>query len=359
MDCFFAAVEMRDNPKLRNIPMAIGGLPGRGGILCTANYPARKFGVRAALPSFKAIELCPNLLILPPRSHAYKEASEQIREIFSKYTPIIEPLGLDEAYLDVTDSEKCSNSATLIALEIRKEIYKNLKLTASAGISTSKFLAKIASDWRKPNGQYTIPPESVFNFLTTLDVSLLPGVGKVLTKKLKSAGIRNCQDIREQDHTIFKTKFGKKTADYLHKLSLGLDNRDVNPNRDRKSVGIERTLVNDLASPLQCQQELEKMINKFEQRLKNSFIKYPNKTPQKLFVKVKTFEFNSHTVEQTIDSSYFKSLLKSGKLSNDLILLYEKLISEAYLVENQPVRLIGMGIKLKEKEQFEQLRLFA
>jgi len=184
MDCFYAAVEMRDNPSLRDIPLAIGGSRTQRGVISTANYPARKYGVRSAMSTAMALKLCPHLTLLPGRFDAYKEASAHIREIFSRYTARIEPLSLDEAYLDVTDSPHCHGSATLMAREIRQIIADELNLTASAGVAPIKFLAKIASDLNKPNGQYVITPEEMPQFLLTLPLAKIPGVGKVTAKKL-------------------------------------------------------------------------------------------------------------------------------------------------------------------------------
>ncbi|PVF11761.1 DNA polymerase IV, partial [Yersinia pestis] len=175
MDCFFAAVEMRDDPRLRDIPLAIGGSKERRGVISTANYPARRYGVRSAMPTAMAFKLCPQLTLLPGRMAAYKEASQHIREIFARYTPLIEPLSLDEAYLDVSDSLACGGSATLIAQEIRQSIASELNLTASAGIAPIKFLAKIASELNKPNGQYVITPNQIQPFLQDLPLSKIPG----------------------------------------------------------------------------------------------------------------------------------------------------------------------------------------
>lgn len=188
MDCFFAAVEMRDNPALRDIPIAIGGSRERRGVISTANYPARQFGVRSAMPTAMALKLCPHLTLLPGRFDAYKEASRHVRDIFSRYTSLIEPLSLDEAWLDVTDSPHCYGSATLIAREIRQTIFNELQLTASAGVAPVKFLAKIASDLNKPNGQYVITPADVPGFLKTLPLAKIPGVGKVSAAKLENMG---------------------------------------------------------------------------------------------------------------------------------------------------------------------------
>ena len=245
MDCFFAAVEMRDNPALRDIPIAIGGSRERRGVISTANYPARKFGVRSAMPTGMALKLCPHLTLLPGRYEAYKEASRQIQAIFSRYTSLIEPLSLDEAYLDVTDSTHCHGSATLIAQEIRQTIFTELQLTASAGIAPVKFLAKIASDLNKPNGQYVITPADVPEFLRTLPLGKIPGVGKVSAAKLEAMGLRTCEDVQKYDLAMLLKRFGK-FGRVLWERSQGIDERDVNNDRLRKSVGVERTLAEDI-----------------------------------------------------------------------------------------------------------------
>ncbi len=201
MDCFYAAVEMRDNPALRDIPIAIGGSRERRGVISTANYPARKFGVRSAMPTGMALKLCPHLTLLPGRFEAYKEASQHIREIFSRYTSRIELLSLDEAYLDVTDSTYCHGSATLIAQEIRQTIFNELQLTASAGIAPVKFLAKIASDLNKPNGQYVITPADVPEFLKTLPLGKIPGWVKCLRPGWKRWG---CVPVKTCKSTIWR-----------------------------------------------------------------------------------------------------------------------------------------------------------
>lgn len=241
MDCFFAAVEMRDNPALRDIPIAIGGSRVQRGVISTANYPARKYGVRSAMPTAMALKLCPHLTLLPGRFDAYKEASSHIQEIFSRYTSLIEPLSLDEAYLDVTHSVHCHGSATLMAQEIRQTIFNELNLTASAGVAPVKFLAKIASDLNKPNGQYVITPEEVPAFLKTLPLSKIPGVGKVSAAKLESMGLRTCEDVQRSDLALLLKRFGK-FGRVLWERSQGIDDRDVNNERLRKSVGVERTL---------------------------------------------------------------------------------------------------------------------
>lgn len=252
MDCFFAAVEMRDNPALRDIPIAIGGSRVQRGVISTANYPARKFGVRSAMPTATALKLCPHLTLLPGRFEAYKEASSQIRDIFSRYTALIEPLSLDEAYLDVTDSPHCHGSATLMAEEIRQTIFRETRLTASAGVAPVKFLAKIASDLNKPDGQYVIAPADVQGFLRTLPLGKIPGVGKVSAAKLETLGLRTCEDVQNSDLAMLLKRFGK-FGRILWERSQGIDERQISNDRLRKSVGVERTLIEDIHEWEECE----------------------------------------------------------------------------------------------------------
>ncbi|EPF20085.1 DNA polymerase IV [Cedecea davisae DSM 4568] len=266
MDCFFAAVEMRDNPALREVPLAIGGSAQRRGVISTANYPARKFGVHSAMSTAMALKLCPHLTLLPGRFDAYKEASNHIREIFSRYTSLIEPLSLDEAYLDVTNSEHCQGSATLIAREIRQAISDELNLTASAGIAPVKFLAKIASDLNKPNGQYVITPEQVPAFLETLPLGKIPGVGKVTVARLEEIGLRTCADVQKADLALLLKRFGK-FGRVLWERSQGIDEREISNERQRKSVGVERTLAEDIHEWQACEDIIERLYPELERRL--------------------------------------------------------------------------------------------
>ena len=266
MDCFFAAVEMRDNPALRDIPIAIGGSRVQRGVISTANYPARKFGVRSAMPTAMALKLCPSLTLLPGRFEAYREASNHIRDIFSRYTSLIEPLSLDEAYLDVTDSPHCHGSATLMAEEIRETIFRETQLTASAGIAPIKFLAKIASDLNKPNGQYVIAPADVPAFLQQLPLSKIPGVGKVSAAKLENLGLRTCEDVQNSDLVMLLKRFGK-FGRVLWERSQGIDERQISSERLRKSVGVERTLVEDIHQWQACEEIIDNLYAELERRL--------------------------------------------------------------------------------------------
>lgn len=245
MDAFYASVEQRDNPKLRGKPIAVGG-GSRRGVTTTASYEARKYGVKSAMPGWKAKELCPSLIFVPPRFDAYKEVSNQIREIFHRYTDLIEPLSLDEAFLDVTTNKINHSIATEIAVKIIGEIYKETDLTASAGVSYCKFLAKVASDIDKPNGITVIKPHQAITFLETLPVKKFFGVGKVTSAKMEKMGILTGKDLKERSKIELLRKFGKSGAFY-HDIVRGIDNRPVRPNRVRKSLAVERTLEENLS----------------------------------------------------------------------------------------------------------------
>lgn len=266
MDCFFAAVEMRDNPALRDIPLAIGGRADKRGVISTANYPARVYGVHSAMSTAMALKLCPHLRVIPGRMAAYKEVSEQIRHIFARFTSLIEPLSLDEAYLDVSDSLCCSGSATLMAQAIRAQIFDELQLTASAGVAPVKFLAKIASDLNKPNGQYVITPEQVPAFLQQLPLSKIPGVGKVTAKKLSDMGLVSCADVQRYELASLLRQFGK-FGRVIWERSQGIDPRDVSAERLRKSVGVERTQEADITDWQACVAIIDQLYPELERRL--------------------------------------------------------------------------------------------
>jgi DNA polymerase IV len=266
MDCFYAAVEMRDNPRYRNMPIAVGGDPRKRGVVATANYLARQYGIHSAMSMAQAIKLCPNLKIIAGRHAVYKEVSKQIHQIFKRYTESIEALSLDEAYLDVTDCKLCYGSATLIAQDIRQSIYKELELTASAGVAPLKFLAKIASDMNKPNGQYVITPDNVDNFIDQLSLKKIPGVGKVTEKKLAQLGLFTCNDVVNYDVTKLITQFGK-FGRILYERCQGIDDREVCSDRQRKSVGVERTLTDDIHSWEECLLQFDPLFDEMEKRL--------------------------------------------------------------------------------------------
>ena len=292
MDCFYAAVEMRDFPQYRDIPLAVGG-DGPRSVLCTCNYQARKFGVRSAMPAIKAKQLCPELTIVNGRMSVYKEVSDHIREIFSRYTKLIEPLSLDEAYLDVTDSTQHHGSATLIAEQIRADIYRELNLTASAGIAPNKFIAKIASDENKPNGQCVVSPEKVPAFVEQLSLKKIPGIGPKTFQKLQSFGYSTCADIRASSVAKLTTIVGK-FATSLYQKAHGIDNRELEVSRKRKSLAIETTLAQDIFTQSQCISVIEKLYPKLLARLD----KVKGRKIVRQGIKLKFNDFNQTTVEQ-------------------------------------------------------------
>jgi len=251
MDAFYASVEQRDDPALRGRPVAVGGSRERG-VVAAASYEARTFGVRSAMPSTTARRLCAELVFVKPRFEVYKEISRQIRAVFAEYTPLIEPLSLDEAYLDVTINLKDIALATQIAREIRAQIFERTQLTASAGISYNKFLAKLASDHRKPNGQFVIPPGAGEAFVETLPVAKFHGVGPVTAAKMNRLDIFTGADLRQQTVEFLKQQFGK-SGPYYYAIARGRDDRPVVADRPRKSVGSETTFFKDLSQPAEIE----------------------------------------------------------------------------------------------------------
>ena len=244
MDAFYASVEQRDDPALRGRPLAVGGTRERG-VVMAASYEARQYGVRSAMPAATARRLCPELLFVPPRFEVYKEVSGQVRELMATYTPLIEPVALDEAYLDVTENLVSEPLASQLAQELRARILEKTGLTASAGVSYNKFLAKLASDYRKPNGQFVIPPGRGEAFVARLAVGQLHGIGPVTAARLQALGIFTGADLREQPEALLRQHFGK-AGSYYHAIARAQDHRPVQPDRERKSVGAETTFAHDL-----------------------------------------------------------------------------------------------------------------
>jgi DNA polymerase-4 len=286
MDAFYASVEQRDNPALRGKPLVVGGLPeGRGGVVATASYEARKFGIRSAMPSKKALQLCPEAVFVRPRFEAYKEVSRQIRAIFYSYTDLVEPLSLDEAFLDVTTDKQGIGSALDIAALIKKSISDDLGLTASAGVSVNKFLAKIASDLQKPDGLSFIGPSRVEPFMASLAVEKFFGVGKVTAAKMKAMGLHTGADLKKLTEGQLVNHFGK-TGRFYYQIVRGIDDRPVQPNRESKSVGAEDTFPEDLTTREAMEAELDKIAPLVEARLKKHQLKGRTVT-----VKIKFHDF--------------------------------------------------------------------
>ena len=273
MDAFYASVEQRGNPELRGRPLVVGGLPeGRGGVVATASYEARVFGIRSAMPFKKALQLCPQAVFVRPRFDAYKEVSTAIRTIFYSYTDLVEPLSLDEAYLDVTEDKKGIGSALDIAAEIKRRIKEELGLTASAGVSINKFLAKIASDLQKPDGLSFISPSKAEAFMETLAVEKFFGVGKVTAAKMKGLGLNTGADLKKLPEAELVKHFGK-VGRFYYSIVRGIDNRPVEPFRETKSIGAEDTFAEDLTSLEQMNEELEKIAVLVEERIRRRNLK--------------------------------------------------------------------------------------
>lgn len=328
MDAFFAAVEMRDNPKLRNVPMAVGGSSDRRGVLCTANYLARKFGVRSALPTAHALKLCPQLVLVKPNMQKYKQASLEVFKIFHEYTDQVEPMSMDEAYLDVTGSLHCHGSATLIAQEIRKRIFEKTNLTASAGIAPNKLLAKMASDFNKPNGQFTVSPHEVESFIKDIPVEKLWGIGKVTAKKLHEMGIKKCLDLQSFRRNEMLHLFGK-FGNTLYDFCRGKDDRELELDYERKSVGTEETFEKDIASL----DEMKINVVRLVQDLRNDLDRYQDRVIKNLHVKIKYHDFKQTTIERQLPFSEENFL---------------ELLEERWCQDPRAVRLLGVGVKFEE-----------
>lgn len=341
MDSFFASVEMRDEPSYKGIPLAVGGSELQRGVISTSNYEARKYGVRSAMPTAHALKLCPHLTVVPGRMQVYKEVSAQIRAIFERYTHLIEPLSLDEAFLDVTECRQLHGSATLIAEAIRNDIRNELNLTASAGAAPIKFLAKVASDMNKPDGQFVIPPDEVQSVIDTLPLEKISGVGKVSLKKLHQAGFYVCADIKNSDYRELLWQFGRM-GESLWKYSHGIDNREVITERERKYVGVERTFSTNITTFDECWQFIErKLYPELDKRLGRAS---PEKAIIKQGIKMKFADFKLTTIEHgqsELDLEYFRELLRE-------ILQRQK---------GREIRLIGLSVMLKPEEQVKQLSL--
>jgi DNA polymerase-4 len=329
-DCFFAAVEMRDAPSLRGKPLAVGGRAEARGVIATCNYEARAFGVRSAMSTARAFRLCPQLVLLPPDFRRYREASQQILAIYRDFTPLVEPLSLDEAYLDVTGVSACQGSATRMAEAIRGRIREEVRITASAGIAPNKFLAKVASDWNKPDGQFVIRPQEVEAFVAALPVDRIFGVGRVTAGRLQKRGVRTCGDLRAWDMARLVGEFGRFGAT-LHQLCRGIDERPVRPDRIRKSLSVETTYAHDLPDLAACQAALPELIAEFRRR----FAKLPAARPvHNATVKVKFADFTQTTAECVCESP-------DESIWNALLL-------EAYARQGKAVRLLGVGVRFAE-----------
>lgn len=342
MDCFYAAVEIRENPALRGKPLGIGGPANSRSVLTTASYEARKFGVRSAMPSSQAVRLCPNLILIYPRMSLYKQESTKVFEIFRRFTDKIQPLSLDEGYLDVTDIAQAPGEATRIAREIRRLVKEELGLTVSAGVAPNKFLAKVASDWKKPDGLFVLPPEKVAEFMPPLKVEKIPGVGPKSLVKYHKLGLHTCGDLQKLSLYELKRHFGSWAFD-LHKLCRGEDHREVDGSWDRKSFTVEDTLDKDVANFEEARETIHRIYHDWKTRFEKRDFK---PLIDGALVKIKFNDFQRTTCERKI--SEMPSIAD-----------FESLFVEAWKRSDKPVRLLGLGVRLATpSERIPQLSLF-
>lgn len=328
MDAFFASVEQRDNPEYRNKPVAVGGSKIRG-VVAAASYEARKYGVHSAMPSKLAYKLCPNIIFVKPRFNAYKEASDIIMNIFKRYTDLVEPMSLDEAYLDVTFNKFNIPSAKWVAIEIKKKIWKETHLISSAGVSFNKFLAKVASDYKKPNGLFVIPPKEADNFIDNLPIKKIPGIGKVTEDKMNKLGIFTGKDLRERTRYYLAEHFGKN-GDYFFDLIRNNVDNPVIPNRIRKSIGSERTFERDISEYKEMIIALHDIAERVAKRMSKS-----NIMGKTLTLKIKYYDFEMNTRSRTMQY-YFDSENEIFDIATELLMIPIKPI--------KPVRLLGIQI---------------
>ena len=329
MDCFYAAIEVRDRPSLRGKPVGVGGTRNRG-VLTTCNYEARKFGVRSAMPTFMALQRCPNLIVLPTRFDVYRREAAIIRGILHRFTPLIEPLSLDEAYLDVTAHPAEPN---WLAQEIRDTIFQKTRLTSSAGIGPNKLVAKIASEINKPNGQLGVTPEQVPGFMTKLPVRKIWGIGEKTERKLEELGVKTCGELQHFSRPQLVDLFGRFGLE-LYDLCRGLDHRPVEPDRPRKSLSTEETFSIDLTTLEQCEERLEEL---FADLMADLAQKETTRTIRKIFVKLKFNDFSRTTAER----AGLEPTLPD----------FRALLAEAFRRTGKPVRLIGLGVRFADSVQ--------
>ena len=335
MDCFYAAIEERENPSLRGKPVGVGGSTRRG-VLTTANDEARKFGCRSAMPVFKALQLCPQLILVPVRFELYRAVSAQVRAIFGRFTEKIEPLSLDEAYLDLSH---LNSSGESVAREIRNQIREELGITGSAGIGPNKLIAKIASDWNKPDGQHEVHPEDVEAFMRDLPVGRLWGVGGKMRTKLESLGIKTCGDMQRYDKIEMARRFGKWGLE-LWELCRGIDHREVEPRRIRKSISTENTFRENLVTLDELRSPLHAMLDE----LAGDLTRYETRGIRSLGVKMKFADFTRTTAEKA------HAVLEPE--------IFDELLEEAWQRGGgKPVRLLGVGVRFRDPEGREQMEL--
>ena len=327
MDCFYAAIEVRDRPSLRGKPVAVGGARDRRGVLTTCNYEAREFGVRSAMPTFMALQRCPNLIVLPTRFDIYRREAAAIRGILYRFTSLLEPLSLDEAYLDVSAHHGAPGP---LAQVIRETIFRETRLTSSAGIGPNKLIAKIASEMNKPNGQFEVKPEEVPRFMQDLSVRKIWGIGEKTERKLEELGVKTCGELQPFSRPELVDLFGKFGVE-LYDLCRGIDKRPVEPDRPRKSLSTEETFAVDLTTLEQCEEKLEEL---FQDLMADLAQKESARNITKIFVKLKFDDFTRTTAERTGLTPTLAD--------------FRALLEEAFRRTVKPVRLIGTGVRFAE-----------
>ncbi len=347
MDAFYAAVEQRDFPRYRNKAIIVGGPPQSRGVVATCSYEARQFGIHSAMPSARAYQLCPQAVFIKPRFEAYREASAEIRKIFAQFTDCLEPVSLDEAYLDVSNSSHCQGSATLIAQAIKQQIQTQTELIASAGISYNKFLAKIASDMDKPDGLYLITPAQGMQFIEQLPIGRFHGIGQATERKMHNLDIRNGKDLQQKSLTFLKQQFGKAGQHYYN-IARGIDNRPVNNHRESKSVGVETTFAVDIQDKQVILENLNSLFQKALHKLDNKKM-----SAQTITIKVKYQNFVQITRSRTLADI----ITADSPVSH----VMEELLSDTQ-IETQKVRLLGVTLSTLKKPElnaYRQLDLFS
>ena len=346
MDAFYAAVEQRDNPNYRNKPVIVGGKPESRGVVATCSYEARVYGVHSAMPSAQAERLCPQAIFIKPRFDAYREASEAIRSIFAQYCDCVEPLSMDEAYLDVSASELFQGSATLLAKHLKQEIFRQTELTASAGVSFNKFLAKLASDQDKPNGLYVITPEQALAFVENLGIGKFHGIGPATEKRMQQLGIKTGRDLKQIPLAVLQQHFGKAASHYAN-IARGIDERPVNAQRERKSVGVETTFQQDLQDPQLVLEQLHQLLKQALKKLAEKQL-----SAHTLTIKIKYQNFIQITRGRTL-SSEIKDDSIALQLITDLLQTTE--------IQQKKVRLLGVTLSAltsQTQKYYRQMDLF-
>jgi len=338
MDAFFASVEQRDNPELRGKPIAVGGNKIRG-VVAAASYEARKFGVHSAMPSKLAYKLCPQIIFVKPRFEVYKAVSDQIYEILRTYTDLVEPISIDEAYLDVTENKFNIPSAKLIAIEIKEKIRKATKLTASAGVSFNKFLAKVCSDYKKPDGLFVVTPDGADAFIDQLPIGKIPGIGKVTEEKMHKLGIFTGKDLRERSEYFLIQHFGKPGSYFYHLIRNEVED-PVTPERIRKSIGSESTFERDIED----EKEMILALNEISKRLALRMEKH-NIMGKTLTLKIKYFDFELNTRSRTVNN-YINSYSEIFDMASELLFVPIKPM--------KPVRLLGIQISNLNTERIDK-----